>query len=56
MGYQTPMIKDHGSISAHTFTNAGGGTNDPDQCQGRATPPKDTNECKLDCFNEWSCS
>lgn len=55
MNYEQPVIIDHGSIADHTFTNAGGGSNDPEQCQGAATPPKDTRTCKLDCFGEYSC-
>jgi hypothetical protein len=56
MEYARAVIVDHGSIARHTFTNAGGGSNDPTQCQGVATPPKDTNACKYDCFGEYSCS
>ena len=54
MGYERPTIVDHGSIGRHTFTNAGGG--EATWCNGQATPPKDTNACKLDCFSEYSCS
>lgn len=49
------MITDYGSIADHTFTNAGGGTADPDLCRGNANPPKDRIPCALDCFSEWSC-
>lgn len=55
MKYETPTVMDHGSIAEHTFTRAGGGSNDPDMCQGAANPPKDWRECKLDCFGEYSC-
>lgn len=54
MIYERPVVIDHGSIADHTFTNAGGGTSDG-SCSGVATPPKDMNECKLDCFGEYSC-
>lgn len=54
MDYERPDVIDHGSIADHTFTRAGGGTNDPSQCQGRATPPKDFRVAKLDCFGEYS--
>ncbi len=56
MQYEQPRIIDHGTIVEHTFTNAGGGTNDPSQCQGRASPPKDYRVAKLDCFREYSHS
>jgi len=52
MAYQPPTLIAHGMIAEHTFGRAeptGG-------CSGQADPPKDHNECKLDCFGEWSCS
>ena len=56
MNYQRPTVIDHGTIADHTFTNSGSdGYNDPERCQGVARPAKDYNECKLDCFDEWSC-
>jgi hypothetical protein len=55
MQYEAPKITDYGSIVENTFTNAGGGSNNPDRCQGNANPPKDKTPCSLDCFSEWSC-
>jgi hypothetical protein len=54
MIYEAPKLIEHGSIAQHTFTNAGGG--EATWCNGVAVPPKDTQECHLDCFSEWSCS
>ena len=54
MKYEAPRVKDLGSIAEHTFTNAGGGTyTGPGNSQ--AVPPKDSTECHLDNFGEWSC-
>jgi hypothetical protein len=45
-GYEPPVLTEYGSISAHTFTRAGGGG------------PKlgDWQVCTTDKFGEYSCS
>jgi hypothetical protein len=57
MDFVKASIVDHGSIARHTFTRAGADQG-PYTCVGNppATPPKDTNVCKQDCFGEYSCS
>jgi len=56
MTYEAPKLIEHGSIAQHTFTNASGDPVAPVGCNGVATPPKDSRQCGLDCFSEWSCS
>lgn len=55
MEYEEPTIVDHGTIADHTYTNSSSYDGSTDGCSGVATPPKDTRECKLDCFGEYSC-
>lgn len=53
MRYETPQLVAHGTIAEHTF-----GVSAPTPfCESlSADPPKDHNQCKTDCFGEWSCS
>jgi len=48
--FELPQVIDYGSIADHTFGHA-----DPTCSPGQADPHKDTTECDLDCFGEYSC-